>query len=62
MRGGIARVQNLMRRCFGCACQMLRCDYGDLSGQVVVHSSGALDRGAVAPAKRAGARTGQCIP
>jgi predicted short-subunit dehydrogenase-like oxidoreductase (DUF2520 family) len=35
---------------------------GDLSGQVVVHSSGALDRSAVARAKRAGARTGSVHP
>jgi predicted short-subunit dehydrogenase-like oxidoreductase (DUF2520 family) len=35
---------------------------GDLSGQVVVHSSGALDRSVLAVAERAGARTGSLHP
>jgi len=34
----------------------------DLSGQVVVHSSGALDRGVLAVAERAGARTASVHP
>jgi predicted short-subunit dehydrogenase-like oxidoreductase (DUF2520 family) len=34
----------------------------DLTGQVVVHSSGALDRGVLAVAERAGARTGSVHP
>lgn len=34
----------------------------DLSGQVVLHSSGALDGGVLAAAKRAGARTGSVHP
>jgi predicted short-subunit dehydrogenase-like oxidoreductase (DUF2520 family) len=34
----------------------------DLSGQVVVHSSGALDRSVLAIAERAGARTGSVHP
>ena len=35
---------------------------GDLSGQVLVHSSGALDRNVLAVAERAGARTGSVHP
>ena len=35
---------------------------GDLSGQVLVHSSGALDRSVLAVAERAGARTGSVHP
>jgi predicted short-subunit dehydrogenase-like oxidoreductase (DUF2520 family) len=35
---------------------------GDLSGQVVVHSSGALDRSVLTPAERAGACTGSVHP
>jgi predicted short-subunit dehydrogenase-like oxidoreductase (DUF2520 family) len=35
---------------------------GDLNGQVVVHSSGALDRSVLAPAERAGARTASVHP
>jgi predicted short-subunit dehydrogenase-like oxidoreductase (DUF2520 family) len=35
---------------------------GDLSGQVLVHSSGALDQSVLAVAKRAGARTGSVHP
>jgi predicted short-subunit dehydrogenase-like oxidoreductase (DUF2520 family) len=35
---------------------------GDLSGQIVVHSSGALDRSVLAAAERAGARTGSVHP
>jgi predicted short-subunit dehydrogenase-like oxidoreductase (DUF2520 family) len=35
---------------------------GDLSGQIVLHSSGALDRSVLAAAKRAGARTGSVHP
>jgi predicted short-subunit dehydrogenase-like oxidoreductase (DUF2520 family) len=34
----------------------------DLDGQMVVHSSGALDRGVLAVAERAGARTGSVHP
>jgi predicted short-subunit dehydrogenase-like oxidoreductase (DUF2520 family) len=35
---------------------------GDLNGQVVVHSSGALDRSVLAAAERAGARTASVHP
>ena len=35
---------------------------GDLTGQVVVHSSGALDRSVLAAAERAGARTASVHP
>jgi predicted short-subunit dehydrogenase-like oxidoreductase (DUF2520 family) len=35
---------------------------GDLSGQVLVHSSGALDRSVLVAAERAGARTGSVHP
>jgi predicted short-subunit dehydrogenase-like oxidoreductase (DUF2520 family) len=34
----------------------------DLSGQLIVHSSGALDRSVLAPAERAGARTASVHP
>ncbi len=42
--------------------EWLAAQRGDLSGQIVVHSSGALDRGVLAAAERAGARTGSVHP
>jgi predicted short-subunit dehydrogenase-like oxidoreductase (DUF2520 family) len=42
--------------------EWLVAERGDLSGQVVLHSSGALDRGVLAVAERAGARTGSIHP
>jgi predicted short-subunit dehydrogenase-like oxidoreductase (DUF2520 family) len=42
--------------------EWLVAERGDLSGQVVVHSSGALDRGVLAAAERAGAQTGSVHP
>jgi predicted short-subunit dehydrogenase-like oxidoreductase (DUF2520 family) len=42
--------------------EWLAAERGDLSGQVVVHSSGALDRSVLAAAERAGARTGSVHP
>jgi predicted short-subunit dehydrogenase-like oxidoreductase (DUF2520 family) len=40
----------------------LAAERGDLHGQVVLHSSGALDRKVLAAAERAGARTGSVHP
>jgi predicted short-subunit dehydrogenase-like oxidoreductase (DUF2520 family) len=40
----------------------LAAERGNLRGQVVVHSSGALDRSVLAVAERAGARTGSVHP
>ena len=42
--------------------EWLAAQRGDLSGQIVVHSSGALDRSILAAAERAGARTGSVHP
>ena len=42
--------------------EWLAAQRGDLSGQIVVHSSGALDRGVLAATERAGARTGSVHP
>jgi len=42
--------------------EWLAAQRGDLSGQIVVHSSGALDRSILAAAERADARTGSVHP
>jgi predicted short-subunit dehydrogenase-like oxidoreductase (DUF2520 family) len=42
--------------------EWLAAQRGDLSEQIVVHSSGALDRSILAAAERAGARTGSVHP
>ncbi len=71
MRDGEERAPNSMRRCYGCACpdaaiantaDWIVAQRGDLSGQVLVHSSGALDRSVLAVAEQAGARTGSVHP